>query len=105
VGSDGDGDIDIVAAPPKDVTPGSGQAGEIWIAGPTVFTGYWGRSETEGFAAASELDATSGGEGGCLSRWFQTGDLATVDANGYLHVVDRKKDMVSQRQCVRSALA
>jgi long-chain acyl-CoA synthetase len=58
-----------------------GDAGEIWVRGPNVFTGYWNDPE----ATASVLDADG---------WLRTGDLAVVDEDGYLHIVDRAKDLV-----------
>ncbi len=58
-----------------------GQAGEIVVAGPNVMKGYWCRPDD---TAAS---FTSGG-------WFRTGDVATVDDEGYVYVVDRIKDVI-----------
>jgi fatty-acyl-CoA synthase len=57
-----------------------GERGEIQIRGPGVFTGYWRRPE------ATEAAFTHDG-------WFRTGDVATMDAAGYVFVVDRTKDM------------
>jgi len=54
--------------------------GEIRARGPTVTPGYWKRPE-ETRAAFSD-------------GWLLTGDLATIDAEGYLQIVDRKKDMI-----------
>ena len=54
--------------------------GEIWVRGDTVTPGYWNLSqETE--------QAFSNG-------WLRTGDLAVVDSEGYVNIVDRKKDMI-----------
>jgi len=55
--------------------------GEIAIRGHNVMKGYWQRPE----ATAAVID----GEG-----WFRTGDMATVDEDGYFFIVDRKKDMI-----------
>jgi long-subunit acyl-CoA synthetase (AMP-forming) len=63
------------------VAPGSGEVGELWCRGPTVFNGY---------SALPEATAEAFAPGG----WFKTGDLAETLENGYLMVVDRKKDMV-----------
>ncbi len=62
--------------------PADGQAvGEILARGPTVTPGYWRRPEETAAAFA---------EGG----WLRTGDMATVESEGYLDIVDRKKDMI-----------
>jgi len=57
-----------------------GEVGEILIQGPNIFKGYWRKPE----ATAESLK-----EG-----WFYTGDLGKFDEEGYLYVVDRKKEMV-----------
>jgi fatty-acyl-CoA synthase len=57
----------------------SGEVGELVIRGPNLLQGYWNRPE------ATE-EAFSGG-------WFHTGDLARMDADGDLYIVERKKDM------------
>ncbi|MFK7919086.1 MAG: AMP-binding protein [Ilumatobacter sp.] len=64
-----DGDI-----PPGDV-------GEIWVQGPNVFAGY--------FLDADATDAVLTDDG-----WLKTGDMATLDDDGYLWLVDRAKDLV-----------
>jgi long-chain acyl-CoA synthetase len=61
-----------------DVLPG--QIGEIAIRGENVMTGYWGRPDA---TAAAIPDG-----------WFRSGDLATMDENGYYTIVDRKKDLI-----------
>ncbi len=62
----------------NDVPPG--EPGEIAIRGHNVMKGYWQRpAET----AAAIPDG-----------WFRTGDIATVDADGYFFIVDRKKDLI-----------
>ncbi len=61
-----------------------GDPGEIIVRGPNVFKGYWNRpDETE----ATFVD----GQGG---RWFRTGDIACVDDDGDIVIVDRSKDMI-----------
>ena len=55
--------------------------GEIAIRGHNVMKGYWNRPD----ATADVLD----GDG-----WFRTGDMATVDADGYYFIVDRKKELI-----------
>jgi len=58
-----------------------GQRGELCIKGPQVMKGYWQQPQ----ATAEVLDD----EG-----WFKTGDIAVIDADGFVRIVDRKKDMI-----------
>lgn len=58
----------------------AGTLGEIVLRGPKVFKGYW--KDPEATAAAFR--------GG----WFHTGDLGYLDGDGFLYIVDRKKDMI-----------
>jgi long-chain acyl-CoA synthetase len=55
--------------------------GELLVKGPSVFPGYWNKPE----ASAECLDA----EG-----WFKTGDIGHFDADGYLFITDRKKELL-----------
>lgn len=59
---------------------GVDEVGEIIVAGPNVMQGYWKREEE----TASTL------KGG----WLHTGDVGRRDANGFLYIVDRKKDLI-----------
>ena len=55
--------------------------GELCLRGPQVMQGYWGRPE-----ATAEVLSEDG--------WLRTGDMAAIDTDGYLRIVDRKKDMI-----------
>jgi long-chain acyl-CoA synthetase len=69
--------------PSRDAPPG--EPGELAICGPQVMAGYWNRPD----AAARvfvELDGR---------RWLRTGDVATIDEDGYVRIVDRIKDMIA----------
>ena len=72
-------ELRIVGSDGNDVE--GGETGEVWIKGPTVSShGYWNRPD------ANAESFTDG--------WFHTGDLGRFDAEGYLYIVDRAKDMV-----------
>ncbi|HGM5552952.1 TPA: long-chain-fatty-acid--CoA ligase FadD2 [Pseudomonas putida] len=58
-----------------------GERGELCIKGPQIMKGYWHKPE----ATAEVLDA----EG-----WFKSGDIAVIDPDGFVRIVDRKKDMI-----------
>jgi acyl-CoA synthetase (AMP-forming)/AMP-acid ligase II len=58
----------------------AGAVGEIVIRGDSLSPGYWKSSE--------------GAAGSFVDGWFRTGDLGRLDQDGYLYIVDRKKDMV-----------
>lgn len=58
-----------------------GQAGEIWIKGPQVIPGYWGKPEETAKALHD--------------GWLATGDVGVMNAAGWLFLVDRKKDMIN----------
>ncbi len=58
-----------------------GQSGELWVRGPQVMKGYWKRPRE-----TAEILTPEG--------WLRTGDVATLNDEGYLRIVDRKKDMI-----------
>ncbi|OLU26735.1 long-chain fatty acid--CoA ligase [Pseudomonas sp. PA15(2017)] len=58
-----------------------GETGELCIKGPQVMKGYWQRQE----ATDEVIDA---------SGWFKTGDIGIIQPDGYIRIVDRKKDMI-----------
>jgi steroid-24-oyl-CoA synthetase len=57
-----------------------GDIGELWIQGPNVVKGYWGKPEAT---------AATFSEG-----WLHTGDIARLDEDGFVYIVDRAKDML-----------
>ena len=68
------------AEPPADQIPDPTRTGELWIKGPNVVRGYWHRPE------ATAASFTHG--------WLHTGDVARIDEEGFVHIVDRAKDMI-----------
>ena len=58
-----------------------GEVGELCVKGPQVMKGYWQREE----ATAEILDSNG---------WLKTGDIAVIQPDGYMRIVDRKKDMI-----------
>lgn len=60
----------------------TGGEGELCVQGPQVMKGYWQRPD----ATAEVMDADG---------WFKTGDIAIIQADGYIKIVDRKKDMIN----------
>lgn len=72
------GEVKIVDADGKE--PPVGQVGELWYRGPTVVRGYWQKPEA---TAETFVDG-----------WVKTGDLARVDEEGFVFIVDRAKDML-----------
>jgi long-chain acyl-CoA synthetase len=72
--------VEMKAVDDDDHEVATGEVGEIVIRGHNVMKGYWQRAE------ATE-EVMRGG-------WFHTGDMATVDDDGYFFIVDRKKEMI-----------
>ncbi|PPC64226.1 long-chain-fatty-acid--CoA ligase FadD [Pantoea sp. ICBG 1758] len=71
-------DIRVIDDQDNDVTPG--EPGELCIRGPQVMAGYWQRPD-------ATLEVLKNG-------WLHTGDIVTVDSEGFIRIVDRKKDMI-----------
>lgn len=57
-----------------------GETGEVYLKGPNIFAGYWGRPE-------ATKDAF-------VEGWFRTGDLGTISADGYFTLCGRKSDLI-----------
>ncbi|MCY1401714.1 Long-chain-fatty-acid--CoA ligase FadD13 [compost metagenome] len=57
-----------------------GLDGEVWCRGPMMFSGYWRNPQ------ATQVAIQKG--------WYRTGDIGRIDEHGFLHVVDRLKDMI-----------
>ena len=72
------GQIRIVGEDGRDVP--LGERGELWVRGPNVVKGYWGKPEA--------TEATFG------RGWLRTGDIGKLDAEGFCTIVDRAKDML-----------
>lgn len=60
----------------------AGEPGELAVKGPQIMRGYWNRPDAD-----ADSFTTDG--------WLRTGDVATVDADGYIRIVDRLKDMIA----------
>jgi fatty-acyl-CoA synthase len=71
-------DVRVVDENGKDVPPD--ELGEICLKGPKVFKGYWRNPQ-----ATAEV---------VRNGWFHTGDIGTLDKDGFLYIMDRKKDMI-----------
>lgn len=72
-------ELRVVDDADADVSPGD--PGELWIKGPNVVRGYWGKPD------ATDEAFVAGG-------WFRSGDVARIDDEGFVYLVDRAKDIV-----------
>jgi long-chain acyl-CoA synthetase len=66
--------------PAADLPKGPNVLGELWIKGPNVVRGYWHKPE----ATAQSFS----------NGWLHTGDIARIDDDGFIYIVDRAKDMI-----------
>jgi len=73
-------DIRVVDDQGHDVEPDSGLVGEVIARANVVMAGYWKQPEATNAAI--------------VDGWFHTGDMALIDSQGYIEVVDRKKDLI-----------
>ena len=72
--------VDVRCVDEHDNPVPPGERGEVIVRGPNVMKGYYNRPD-------ATADALRGG-------WFRTGDIGQIDSDGYLAIVDRKKDMI-----------
>ncbi len=72
--------VELRIIDPAGTTLPSGQVGEVCIKGPLIMPGYWGKPDA---TAETVVDG-----------WLHTGDIGYVDADGYLYITDRAKDMI-----------
>jgi long-chain acyl-CoA synthetase len=68
---------------------GTGEVGEIIISAPQLMAGYWNRPAETGEMLRPRPDSAGG-----ATRWLHTGDLGYLDEDGYVFIVDRKKDLI-----------
>ncbi|MDH5671132.1 MAG: acyl--CoA ligase [Myxococcales bacterium] len=71
-------DVRVVGESGKDMPPG--EIGELWVRGPNVVRGYWNKPE------ATEKSFAEG--------YLHTGDIVSIDADGFIRILDRAKDML-----------
>lgn len=81
-----DTQVCIVDISDSSVEMPQGESGEVLIKGPQVMKGYWNKPEETEMALGSGPDGKKG--------WFHTGDIGVLDEDGYLSIVDRKKDLI-----------
>lgn len=72
---------DVILLDDDDNIAEIGERGEVCVAGPNITPGYWNKPEANEEAFAN-------------GNYFRTGDIGTFDEEGYLRIVDRKKDMI-----------
>lgn len=73
-------DVEVKIFDDNDVALPADTVGEIVVRGPNVMTGYWNQPEE------NALTLRNG--------WLHTGDMGTIDSDGYIYIVDRKKEML-----------
>ena len=74
-------DLRVVDEEGSDIEPDGKAIGEVVVKSNVVMAGYWGDPE----ATAETFDEDG---------WFHTGDMATIDEEGYIQIADRKKDII-----------
>ncbi|MGE3958266.1 MAG: AMP-binding protein [Vicinamibacterales bacterium] len=68
---------------------GLGEVGEICFSGAQLMVGFWNRPEETSLVLRDHVD-----DDGTTRRWLHSGDLGYLDEDGYLFIVDRKKDLI-----------
>jgi long-chain acyl-CoA synthetase len=66
----------------------TGEIGELAVSGPQLMAGYWNRPDETAGILRDHDDETG------TTRWLHTGDLGYLDEDGYVFIVDRKKDLI-----------
>lgn len=66
--------------------PPEGEPGEIVAAGPQIMKGYWNRPDADSDVFVTDAAGRT---------WLRTGDVGTIDADGFIKIVDRLKDMIA----------
>ncbi len=66
----------------------AGEVGEICFAAPQLMSGFWGRPEETAAVLREHVEADG------VRQYLHTGDLGFMDADGYVFIVDRKKDLI-----------
>ena len=72
--------LGTVGKPLANVEVRIAEDGELLVRGPSVFQGYWNRPDET--------------QGAFVDGWFKTGDIGNLDADGFLSITDRKKDLI-----------
>jgi long-chain acyl-CoA synthetase len=70
--------------------PPTGEPGELVVSGPQIMKGYWNRPDAD---QSVFVDGPFGDAQG--RHWLRTGDVAVIDEDGYIRIVDRLKDMIA----------
>ncbi len=78
-------DVRLLDKENPEIDPPPGEPGELAIHGPQIMRGYWNRPDSDKHAFAQR-------DG---KRWLRTGDIATIDDDGFIRIVDRTKDMIA----------
>jgi fatty-acyl-CoA synthase len=78
-------EVKIVDDENKDLPWDGSSSGELLVRGPWIASSYYNAETPDGNAAFTK------------DGWFRTGDVATIDSNGFMEITDRKKDLIKTR--------